>query len=108
MRGRFHGVSGDQLLVRLDENGHIDTPINLADVAFVARLVGESKIKRGWIGAAIGVVVSLPLSVSVVGDMMIPAALAGAAIGRSTGDARAEIVYERKPVPLLPDDPQSR
>ena len=38
---------------------------------------------------------SLPLGISVVGDMMVPAAIVGALIGRATGDSRAEVVFER-------------
>jgi hypothetical protein len=31
--------------------------------------------------------------------MVIPAAIVGALVGRSTGDARAEVVFERSIVP---------
>ena len=54
-----------------------------------------SKGTRGWLGAGIGALVSLPLGISMVGDMMIPAAIVGALIGRATGDSRAEVVFER-------------
>jgi hypothetical protein len=54
-----------------------------------------SKGARGWLGAGIGALVSLPFGISMVGDMMVPAAIVGALIGRATGDSRAEVVFER-------------
>ena len=54
-----------------------------------------SKAKRGWVGAAIGAAVSVPFGISMVGDMVVPAAILGSLIGRSTGDSRAEVVFER-------------
>ena len=61
----------------------------------LAKVVKMSKAKRGWIGAAIGAAVSIPFGVSMVGDMVVPAAILWAVIGRSTGDSRAEVVFER-------------
>jgi hypothetical protein len=96
LRGGFEGVTPAHLTILLrdaaDERAlrHIDH----ADVVFVARAVGKSKVARGWIGAAIAAAVSVPLGVSMVGDMVMPAAIVGALIGRSTGDSRGEIVYE--------------
>ena len=43
--------------------------------------------------------VSVPFGISMVGDMVMPAAILGSLIGRSTGDSRAEVVFERQPVP---------
>ena len=89
-----------------DEEGTPTLRVDHNDVVFVARLVGKSKSRRGWIGAAVGALASLPLSISMPGDMMIPAALAGAGIGRATGDSRAEVIFERRDV--LPHDVKAR
>jgi hypothetical protein len=66
-----------------------------ADVQLVARVVKLSKGARGCLGAAIGALASLPFGISMVGGMMVPAAIVGALIGRATGDSRAEVVFER-------------
>ena len=62
-------------------------------------MVREPVGRRGWLGAAIGALVSLPFGISIVGDMVVPAAIAGALVGRATRGSRAEVVYERPPVP---------
>ena len=61
-----------------------------------------SKGTRGWLGAGIGALVSLPFGISMVGDMMVPAAIVGALIGRATGDSRAEVLFERSGDPPVP------
>jgi len=66
-----------------------------ADVALLAKVVKMSKVKRGWVGAAIGAAASVPFGISMVGDMVVPAAILGSLIGRSTGDSHAEVVFER-------------
>jgi hypothetical protein len=66
-----------------------------AEITLVARVVKLSKGTRGCLGAAIGALISLPFGISMVGDMMIPAAIVGALIGRATGDSRAEVLFER-------------
>ena len=65
------------------------------DITLVARVVKMSKGTRGWLGAGIAALVSLPFGISMVGDMMVPAAIVGALIGRATGDSRAEVLFER-------------
>ena len=55
-----------------------------ADIARIARPTGRSKPFRGAMGAAIGAVVSLPLSMSMVGDAM----LIGASWATSSADGR--------------------
>jgi hypothetical protein len=107
IRGVFLRMGNDRLEVRLDDREGTPTRrIDHRDVVFVARLVGKSKSTRGWIGAAVGALVSLPLSISMPGDMMIPAALAGSAIGMATGDSRAEVIFERRDV--LPHHVEAR
>ena len=107
IRGVLLRVTADRLELRLDDKEGTPTRrLNHGDVVFVARLVGTSKSTRGWVGAAVGALVSLPLSISMPGDMMIPAALLGAAIGMASGNSRAEVVYERRDA--LPHDVKAR
>jgi hypothetical protein len=68
----------------------------LDEVDVIARMVTMSKARRAWIGAAIVATASLPFGISLVGDMVVPAAIAGALIGYNTGEERAEIVDERR------------
>lgn len=92
LRGTCEGNSGDRLeLRRWDETRSIPH----AEITLVARVVKMSKGTRGWLGAGIGALVSLPFGISMVGDMMVPAAIVGALIGRATGDSRAEVIFER-------------
>ena len=99
LRGTCESNSDDRLELRWwDETRSIPH----AEITLVARVVKMSKGTRGWVGAGIGALVSLPLGISMVGDMMIPAAIVGALIGRATGDSRAEVLFERpasSPVP---------
>jgi hypothetical protein len=62
-------------------------------------MVTISKGKRARIGAFVGALASIPFGISQVGDMVIPAAIAGGVIGHNTGSERAEIVFERRRVP---------
>lgn len=98
VRGALEGVTQDRLGLRSrDTTGAItQRSIDHADIALVARVVKLSKGGRGWLGAAIGAVASLPFAISMFGDMMVPAAIVGALIGRGTGDSRAEVVFERQ------------
>ena len=97
VRGRVVRVSVDPLQV--DVSGADGTVSRRsfahADVALLAKVVKMSKAKRGWVGAAIGAAVSVPFGISMVGDMVVPAAILGSLIGRSTGDSHAEVVFER-------------
>jgi len=101
LRGRLERITVDRLDLKVAALVLHELPthhsIDHANVAMLARVVKMSKAKRGWVGAAIGAAVSVPFGVSMVGDMMIPAALLGSVIGRGTGDSRAEVVYERQP-----------
>lgn len=107
IRGVFLRMSADRLELRLDDQEGTPTRrVDHSDVVFVARLVGKSKARRGWVGAAVGALVSLPFSISMPADMVIPAAIAGAIIGRSTGDSRAEVIFERRDA--LPHDVKRR
>ena len=97
VRGRIERVSADPLQLDITaEDGSVSRrSFAHADVAMLAKVVKMSKTKRGWIGAAIGAAASIPFGISMVGDMVVPAAILGAVIGRSTGDSSAEVVFER-------------
>jgi len=101
VRGRLAGIAADRL--ELDVEGGEGGPQRLVfahdDVDILARMVTMSRGKRAKVGAAIGALVSLPFAVSMFGDMMMPGAIAGALIGYNSGQARAEILFER---PLVP------
>ena len=97
VRGRLERASADPLQFDVTaEDGSVGRrSFAHADVAMLAKVVRMSKAKRGWIGAAVGAAVSIPFGVSMIGDMVVPAAILGAVIGRSTGDSSAEVVFER-------------
>lgn len=97
VRGKLVAITADQLELELWDTtvGRIGWSGDHADIVLVARVVGMSRGRRGCIGAAIGALASLPFGISMFGDMMVPAAIAGALVGRGTGDSRAEVVFER-------------
>lgn len=97
VRGKLLAVTADRLELELQDPtaGRTEWSGAHADIVLVARVVKMSKGGRGCLGAAIGALASLPFAISMFGDMMVPAALAGALIGRGTGDSRAEVVFER-------------
>jgi hypothetical protein len=101
VRGRLERIGSDRIDLRLPDvfRGHVLHSIRHADVALLARVVKMSNARRAWIGAAIAAALSVPFGISMVGDMVIPAALLGSLIGRSTGDSRAEVVFERQSLP---------
>jgi hypothetical protein len=98
VRGRFVQMTADQFELNV---GAVDVPwhrrIAHADIVLVAKVIPRRRRTR--LGAAIGALVSLPLSISMFGDMMVPAAIAGGLIGYHTGESRADIVFERQPLP---------
>ena len=107
IRGAFQRMRDDWIEVGLDDKEGTPTRrVDRGHVVFIARLAGKSKATRGWLGPAIGALASVPLSISMPADMILPAALAGAAIGRATGDSRAEVIFERREV--LPHDVKPR
>ena len=105
LRGTCESNSGDRLELRWwDETRAAERQRGSPHSAItrVARVVKMSKGTRGWLGAGIGALVSVPFGISMVGDMMVPAAIVGALIGRARGDSRAEVLFERPdsaPVP---------
>ena len=98
VRGRIVRLSDPLELEVRDRQGTVSRrSLAHADVVLLAKVVKMSKAKRGWVGAAIGAAVSIPFGISMVGDMVVPAALLGSLIGRNTGDSHAEVVFERHP-----------
>lgn len=97
LRGRCEEITLDRLVLSSKASTGAVAPRSIphADITLVARIVKMSKGARGCLGAAIGALISVPLGISMPGDMVIPASLVGALIGRSTGDSHAEVVFER-------------
>ena len=83
------------MLVKTFDNDSRARTIPEGEIETIARIVGLSKGARTLIGAAIGAAITVPFGISMVGDMIVPGAIAGAFIGRVTGDSRGEIVYAR-------------
>ncbi len=104
VRGKLVAITADRLDLELWDPtvGRREWSADHADIVLVAKVVKMSKGARGCLGAAIGALASLPFAISMFGDMMVPAAIVGALIGRGTGDSRAEVVFERPAVPPMP------
>ena len=98
VRGRFADVGVDRVALDVDLGGGTTgrRVVHQAELDLLARMITVSKQKRAWIGAGIAVLVAIPFGVTYVGDMSVPAAIAGAVIGHNTGTERAEVVYERR------------
>lgn len=96
VHGLVVSLTADQLVIdRIEGVSPHRTAIPEADIARIARVTGRSKPFRGRLGAAIGAVASLPLSMSLVGDAILLGAVVGNVIGRRTGDSRLEVVLRR-------------
>ena len=111
LRGRLESLSADTLGINTEDRDKATGTRVLpeGDLMSVGRVVGKSKPARAWLGAGVGLLVSLPLSISMVGDRMIPAALIGTWVGRNTGDERIELLFERvRPPPREPPMPVRR
>jgi hypothetical protein len=93
VRGRLEAVSDTGL--RLRTTGDAVVSFSEPEIGKLGVVRGVSRRTRTWIGTAAGVLLSLPLSISTTGDMMVPGALIGAVMGRLSGDARVVIVFER-------------
>ena len=101
LRGKLLSVGSDRFEIDVWDAfaGRLPVSIDHADIVQVAKVVREPAGRRGSLGAAIGALVSLPFGISMVGDMVVPAAIVGALVGRATRGSRAEVVDER---PLIP------
>jgi hypothetical protein len=101
VRGRFARVVGESVELEVEQPDGPAAPrtFAVADVEVIAKMVTMSRVRRGWIGAAIVAAASVPFGISMVGDMVVPAAITGGLVGYHSGEPRAEIVYERRRVP---------
>ncbi|MDQ3071438.1 MAG: hypothetical protein M3R55_17120 [Acidobacteriota bacterium] len=94
-RGTVETIDGQVLTLRVNQDGFITRRVAEGDIVCLARRVGKSTTARGWLGALIAAGVSLPFGISMVGDMMIPAAIVGALIAGNTGQPRARVLLDR-------------
>jgi hypothetical protein len=88
-------IDGNVLVLRPTDDGLTTRRVAEEEILCVARRVGKSTTARGWLGALIGAAASLPFGISMVGDMMMPAAIAGALIAGNTGQPKARVVLDR-------------
>ena len=97
VRGRLQSASADasSIVIKGADNTAAARTVIETDIVSVGRVVGRSKPAREWTGIGIGVLVSLPLSLSRIGDASLIGASLGALVGRHAGDARIEIVLKR-------------
>lgn len=93
--GVVETIDGNVLVLRPTEDGLTTRRVAEDDIVCLARRVGKSTTARGWLGALIGATASLPFGISMVGDMMMPAAIAGALIAGNTGQPKARVVLDR-------------
>ena len=94
-RGAVETIDGNVLVLRVTEDGLTTRRVAEEEIVCLARRVGKSTTARGWLGALIGAAVSLPFGISIAGDMMMPAAIAGALIAGNTGQPRARVLLDR-------------
>ena len=94
-RGAVETIDGNVLVLRVTEAGPLTRRVGEEEIMCLARRVGKSTTARGWLGALIGATVSLPFGISMAGDMMMPAAIAGALIAGNTGQPRARVLLDR-------------
>jgi hypothetical protein len=94
-RGAVETIDGNVLVLRLTEDGLSTWRLAEDEIVCLARSVGKSTTARGCLGALIGATASLPFGISMVGDMMMPAAIAGALITGNTGQPRARVLLDR-------------
>jgi hypothetical protein len=94
-RGAVETIDGNVLVLRVTEAGFTIRRVAEEEIVCLARRVGKSTTARGWLGALIGAAASLPFGISMVGDMMMPAAIAGALIAGNTGQPKARVLLDR-------------
>lgn len=93
--GEFDTIHGSVLVLRMTEDGISTRRVAEEEIVCLARRVGKSTTTRALLGALIGATASLPFGISMVGDMMMPAAIAGALMAANTGHARARVLLDR-------------
>lgn len=95
VRGAVETIDGSVLVLRVTEDGLTTRRVAEEEIVCLARRVGKSTTARGWLGALIGATASVPFGISMAGDMMMPAAIAGALIAGNTGQPRARVLLDR-------------
>ena len=93
--GTVETIDRNVLVLRSTRDGTTTRRVTEEEVVCLARRVGKSTTTRAWLGALIGATASLPFAISMVGDMIVPAAIAGALIGGNTGQPRARVLVDR-------------
>jgi hypothetical protein len=94
-RGAVETIDGAVLVLRETEDSLAGRRVAEEDIVCLARRIGKSETARGWWGALIGAAASLPFGISAVGDVIMPAAIAGALIAGNTGQPRAQVLLDR-------------
>lgn len=94
-RGAIDAIDGNYLVLRVTDDGLTTRRVAEEDIVCLARRVGKSTAARGWLGALIGATASVPFGISMIGDMMMPAAIAGALIAGNSGEPRARVLLDR-------------
>jgi hypothetical protein len=94
-RGAVETIDGNVLVLLVTQDGLTTRRVAEEEIVCLARRIGKSTTARGWLGALIGAIASLPFGISIAGDMMVPAALAGALIAGNTGQPRARVLLDR-------------
>ena len=92
-KGAVETIDGNVLVLR--DEWLTTRRVAEEEIVCLARRVGRSTTARGWLGALIGAAASIPFGVSMVGDMMLPAAIVGALIGGNTGQPKARVLLDR-------------
>ena len=93
--GAVEAIDGSFLVLQVTDNRFTTRRVAEEDIVCLARRTGKSTTARAWLGAVIGATASLPFGISMIGDMMVPAAIAGALIAGNTGEPRARVVLDR-------------
>ena len=94
-RGTVEAIDGTFLVLRVGDGRLTRRRLAEEEIVCLARRVGKSTTARGWLGALIGATASLPFGISMIGDMMMPAAIAGGLIAGNTGQPRARVLLDR-------------
>ena len=94
-------VCGCWWMIRLTEDDLSTRRVPEEEIVCLAARVGKSTTARGWLGALVGALASLPFGISVVGDMVMPAAIAGALIAGNTGQPRARVLLDRSHIAAI-------
>ena len=95
VKGAVETIDGNVLVLRVTEDGFTTQRVPEEEIVCLARRGGKSTTARAWLGALIGATASLPFGISIIGDMMMPAAIVGALIAGNTGQPRARVLLDR-------------